>query len=101
MTQETRTALLLYMRQKFGNIKTNPHSPSYGRIVSDIYAHMLSAYPQEFNARTAANEARKLVNEVFVNGRTQNRQMQNTGDIDAGFQNTLGRIKSAVSQYRF
>lgn len=99
MTQETRTALLQYAHQKYGDFRTNTSSPSFMRICSDITNYLASKYPQEFDRHSAANEARNFVMEVFVNGNKENRNGTVRGNVNAGWENTQGRIASVIDHW--
>lgn len=104
MTQDIRTALLQYARQKYGDFRTTVTSPSYSRICSDIYNYLLSKYPQDFDKDTASNEARNFTTEVFVNGEKENRGQgvyggPVRGNVNAGWNNTQGRIASVIQHW--
>ena len=104
MTQDIRTALLQYARQKYGDFRTTVTSPSYGRLCADVSNYLLTKYPQDFNKNTAASEAQDFVTEVFVNGEKENRGQgvdggPVKGSVNAGWNNTQGRIASVLQHW--
>ena len=104
MTQDIRTALLQYARQKYGDFRTTITSPSYGRLCADIANHLLTNYPQDFNRGNVGDEARSFVTEVFVNGEKENRGQGPygspiKGDVNTGWNNTQGRIASVLQHW--
>lgn len=74
MTQEVRTPILLYLRQKYTDVRTDPSSPLYASIVGDVRGWLQSHYPQIYaNRQFAQKEAQDVVNEVVVRGEKENR----------------------------